>query len=122
VPLTQTPAKSLGTVPLGHADAGAAVAHRPAPTNSAQAPAPRKIFTLLSLVRCFGLWSCRKSPLLSELLTSGRLFGYLARRPGNRATTARCPRGRAGMALLFGGTCKWWVPEGGTAGTASNDR
>ena len=30
VPLTQTPAKSLGTVPLGHAEAGAAVAHRPA--------------------------------------------------------------------------------------------
>ena len=29
-------------------------------------------------------------------LQSGRLFGYLARRPGNRATTARCPRGRAG--------------------------
>lgn len=29
-------------------------------------------------------------------LTSGRLFGYLARRPGNRADTARCPRGRAG--------------------------
>ena len=24
-------------------------------------------------------------------LTSGRLFGYLARRPGNSATTARCP-------------------------------
>lgn len=45
VPLTQTPAKSLGTVPLGHAEAGAAVAQRPAPTKSAQAPALRKIFT-----------------------------------------------------------------------------
>jgi hypothetical protein len=30
------------------------------------------------------------------LLTSGRLLGYLARRPGNRASTARCPKGRAG--------------------------
>ena len=45
VPLTQTPAKSLGTVPLGHADAGAAVAYRPALTKSAHAPAPRKILT-----------------------------------------------------------------------------
>ena len=34
--------------------------------------------------------------LILEPLTSGRLFGYLARRPGNRASTARCPRGRAG--------------------------
>jgi hypothetical protein len=31
-----------------------------------------------------------------ERLPSGRLFEYLARRPGNRATTVRCPRGRAG--------------------------
>jgi hypothetical protein len=39
---------------------------------------------------------CRTGPLSLKQLTSGRLFGYLARRPGNRATTARCPRGRAG--------------------------
>lgn len=63
VPLTQTPAKSLGTVPAGHADAGAALAHRPAPTSTAQAPAPRKIFTVLSVVRCFAIESCRKSPI-----------------------------------------------------------
>jgi hypothetical protein len=36
------------------------------------------------------------STLILESLKSGRLFGYLARRPGNRASTARCPRGRAG--------------------------
>jgi hypothetical protein len=36
------------------------------------------------------------SSLILESLKSGRLFGYLARRPGNRASTARCPRGRAG--------------------------
>jgi len=40
--------------------------------------------------------SCRTSWLYWRKLKSGRLFGYLARRPGNRATTARCPRGRAG--------------------------
>lgn len=33
---------------------------------------------------------------MSKKLSSGRQFGYLARRLGNRATTARCPRGRAG--------------------------
>lgn len=45
VPLTQTPLKSLGTVPDGHAEAGAAVAPMPAPTRTAHAQAPRKIFT-----------------------------------------------------------------------------
>ena len=51
-------------------------------------------------------------------LQSGRLFGYLARRPGNRATTARCPRGRAGTRRVQevgarGWRCrngeKWWT-------------
>lgn len=43
---------------------------------------------------------CHRSAVLLASLTSGRLFGYLARRPGNRATTARCPRGRAGTPPL----------------------
>lgn len=49
-PLTQTPEKSLGTVPYGHAAAGAAVAHNAAPTNTTHAPAPTKIFTTPSVV------------------------------------------------------------------------
>jgi hypothetical protein len=61
---------------------------------------------------------CRTIPIKCEQLTSGRLFGYLARRPGNRATTARCPRGRAGMPALCGRACKWWVPDRGAAGKA----
>lgn len=39
---------------------------------------------------------CRSLRILWTQLTSGRLLGYLARLPGNRASTARCPRGRAG--------------------------
>ena len=41
-------------------------------------------------------------------LQSGRLFGYLARRPGNRATTARCPRGRAGTRRVQGVGARGW--------------
>lgn len=48
-----------------------------------------------------------------EVLSSGRLFEYLARRPGNRATTVRCPRGRAGTTQ-----CKRWAPGCGVSGMA----
>ncbi len=50
-PLTHTPSKWLGSVPKGQAWAGGAVAHRPAPTSTAHAPTPRKIFTPVSLTR-----------------------------------------------------------------------
>ena len=39
---------------------------------------------------------------IMESLTSGRLFGYLARRPGNRAL----PHGAPGEELARD-TCKW---------------
>jgi hypothetical protein len=42
------------------------------------------------------------------LLTSGRLLGYLARRPGNRAYTARCPRGRAGTQRVQAVDARRW--------------
>ena len=66
VPLTQTPAKSLGTVPLGHAEAGAAVAHRPTPTNRAQAPATRKILMRLSLASGAGVAELSTSNIFSS--------------------------------------------------------
>lgn len=40
-PLTHTPAKSLGTVPLGQAAAGAAFAHKPPAAIAAHTPTPR---------------------------------------------------------------------------------
>ncbi len=49
-------------------------------------------------------------PIILELLKSGRLFGYLARRPGNRAP----PHGAPGEEPARD-TCKWWTPEGGVA-------
>jgi len=48
-PLTQTPAKSVGTVPLGHAAAGDAVAHATAPSNRADTTALTSIFMPPSL-------------------------------------------------------------------------
>ena len=48
--LMQTPEKSLGSVPYGQAGAGAAVTSAPPPSSSAHAPAPRRIFTLISVV------------------------------------------------------------------------
>lgn len=51
------------------------------------------------------------SSLTLESLTSGRPFGYLARRPGNRAP----PHGAPGEEPARD-TCKWWTPEGGVAG------
>ena len=53
-----------------------------------------------------GAVSCRQLP-------SGRLFGYLARRPGNRATTARCPRGRAGTRRVQVVDARGWRCQNG---------
>ena len=57
--------------------------------------------------------TCRTRRISFEKLKSGRLFGYLARRPGNRATTARCPRGRAGThGVQVVGARPWYRRDG----------
>ena len=57
--------------------------------------------------------TCRWPLLPLSRLQSGRLFGYLARRPGNRATTARCPRGRAGTRRVQEVGARGWRCQNG---------
>jgi hypothetical protein len=54
--------------------------------------------------------TCRRRPLPLKKLTSGRLFGYLARRPGNRAP----PHGAPGEEQARN-ACKRWTPDRGVA-------